>query len=515
MQPPIIKFLGHAGFLLTYNNTKLLCDPWLSESGAFLHSWHQFPPNDFIDKSELYDANFIYLSHNHFDHFDKEFLKKFPKEKVTIIIANFLSDFFYNEIKDLGFSHILRLEDWEEQVLGEDFSVTLIKDPSLYKIDSVAIIKAGGKTVVDKNDCNLPQTYYQRIQEMDVDILFAQFSGAMWYPAAYDYDEAAQRQHATRIKRNLQNNFIAIANGIEAKHVMHCAGPPCFLEDKFFKFNFRENGIFPDQKDAFEYLANNIVGKLHLLLPGDIITPDGDDILQRQRTFDFSRKEEFLRQHQEKKKKIIQSYLAGLPKPEPNLMQHFREHLQGIFSSNEHIRNKVNALIKFTLVGPNGGSICLDLREQRDDFSVDSAEKPNYEFILETTIAQLLVDEKERWEDVFLSMRFQARRNPDVYNWPLFALLQFGKEANLIARIEQMMKENEKETIIIRDKGKQYRIQRYCPHAGEDLSKAKIVNGKIVCPRHHWTFDLNCGGKCIFGGNMPLKIYEEKEEEAV
>jgi UDP-MurNAc hydroxylase len=47
------------------------------------------------------------------------------------------------------------------------------------------------------------------------------------------------------------------------------------------------------------------------------------------------------------------------------------------------------------------------------------------------------------------------------------------------------------------------KIQRYCPHMGEDLQNAEIVNNMITCPRHGWVWDITTG-KCLNGGNLCL-----------
>jgi UDP-MurNAc hydroxylase len=48
-------------------------------------------------------------------------------------------------------------------------------------------------------------------------------------------------------------------------------------------------------------------------------------------------------------------------------------------------------------------------------------------------------------------------------------------------------------------------MQRFCPHAGEDLHHAIICNGVIECPRHHWKWDA-ATGKCLEGGSLDLRV---------
>lgn len=74
-----ITFLGQAGLFIQTNNCKLLCDPWFSKTGSFLASWHQFPPNENINTKIFEESDYLYISHTHHAHFDKEFLKIHPK----------------------------------------------------------------------------------------------------------------------------------------------------------------------------------------------------------------------------------------------------------------------------------------------------------------------------------------------------------------------------------------------------------------------------------------------------
>jgi UDP-MurNAc hydroxylase len=48
-------------------------------------------------------------------------------------------------------------------------------------------------------------------------------------------------------------------------------------------------------------------------------------------------------------------------------------------------------------------------------------------------------------------------------------------------------------------------MQRFCPHAGEDLTYATIYDDVIECPRHHWKWDARTG-ECLDGGTIPLRV---------
>lgn len=65
-----------------------------------------------------------------------------------------------------------------------------------------------------------------------------------------------------------------------------------------------------------------------------------------------------------------------------------------------------------------------------------------------------------------------------------------------------MAKQEAPEELITRDG---VTFQRWCPHAGEDLTYATITDGKITCPRHNWCWDAETG-ECLDKGDIPLRI---------
>ena len=56
------------------------------------------------------------------------------------------------------------------------------------------LIRAGGTTILNKNDCHAAEDFIPRLRETRVDVLLAQFSGAMWYPAMYGYPLEQERR---------------------------------------------------------------------------------------------------------------------------------------------------------------------------------------------------------------------------------------------------------------------------------------------------------------------------------
>ena len=223
-----IKFLGQAGLLVESKTCTIVCDPWFSETGGFLARWHQFPPNDHIDRKNLYNADYLYVSHEHHDHFDRKFLESFPKE-VPVILANFQTKDFRDTFRELGFSKIIELNDWEKKKLADDFEIMMVTDPGKYKEDSALFIETENHKILNKNDCYLDTGYLTQFSRFGIDVLFTQFSGAIWYPMIYEYENAIIKEKSEKIRKRLLENFIWIVNSINPSYVVPSAGPPCFL----------------------------------------------------------------------------------------------------------------------------------------------------------------------------------------------------------------------------------------------------------------------------------------------
>ena len=108
------------------------------------------------------------------------------------------------------------------------------------------------------------------------------------------------------------------------------------------------------------------------------------------------------------------------------------------------------------------------------------------------------------WEDLLLSLRISAWREPDRYNDYLVGLLKHADAAALQAVEHYETSRNEDETVVLRSAGRQWEVSRYCPHAGEDLTHGAVVtNGVLRCLGHNFDFDLETG-QCLNARCAPI-----------
>jgi UDP-MurNAc hydroxylase len=168
--------------------------------------------------------------------------------------------------------------------------------------------------------------------------------------------------------------------------------------------------------------------------------------------------------------------------------------------------------VGFDISGPGGGRWTVDFRP--DSLGVhDGIDECNYLYGFASRWLPPLLDGSTPWEDFFLSLRFEAWRDPDVYNDHLLGLLKFAEQKALdaVERFETTLASDER--ITVHSEGRTYSVQRYCPHAGNDLlHTGEVLPGNILrCLAHHYEFDLTTG-RCLTG-NCPALLVEPLAEQ--
>lgn len=59
-------------------------------------------------------------------------------------------------------------------------------------------------------------------------------------------------------------------------------------------------------------------------------------------------------------------------------------------------------------------------------------------------------------------------------------------------------------------------IDNECPHVGSPLARGAIVDGRVVCPSHGWTFDLETGALCtVFGEQPGVRTYRTEIRDQI
>lgn len=502
-----IQFIGHAGFIINADQNTLIMDPWLSASGAFDKSWFQFPPNNFLLEqtkqaiSNNSDNTYIYISHEHKDHFDRLFLKSIVELQPTILIPEFISGTLYKQVQEIGFKKIIRCQDGKDTELDtkQQFTICIYIDDNQLNRDSGILVKYGNKQFLNLNDCKI----FDRLENIKrekgtIDVFSCQFSGASWHPTSYQYNRDDYEKISLK-KRS--SKFIAVSNAIKTlkpKHYLPAAGPVCFLDPINAHLNFEKLNIFPHQFEIINFLTAKIEHtKIHSLMPGDIF-----DTQQDKFTSLVEPRYENTEQIQDKIK-LMQYQFSHLfqhdntSAPEFALLDKLEQELANKLSAFQP--ETTTEITMYFSIKELDEYIVLDFCSRtinRSAKTQTTLTEPYYHVELLANQAQRLTEKITCWEDIALGFKLKLKRAPDIYDQLIetFLIAEAKELPMLIQAIER--KRNNIEKVEISTENGTYLIDKYCPHQGANLEYGWAEGNKWVCPKHRWRFDLEDDGKC-------------------
>ena len=282
---------------------------------------------------------------------------------------------------------------------------------------------------------------------------------------------------------------------------MPYAGPPCFLDDDLFELNsgLHPGGIFPDQGEALAWLADRLPTQPGAcLLPGDRIALDRLEVIRDPHWDGFSldsgpdERRRYLADYAARRRPAIEAAWAANPQARPGLADRFKAHLESLGTLSEYFLARIGMTLRFDVTGPYGGVWDAHIGPGRVVVDLDGGNgHADYRLTLDGRWLDGVVTGRTRWEELLLSLRFVARRQPDRYNDYLVGLLKHADRAALRAVERFEAARDPEETTEITVEGKQVQVSRYCPHAGEDLAETGVVvNGVLRCLGHNFEFDL-------------------------
>jgi UDP-MurNAc hydroxylase len=504
----LITFLGHAGFCVETERSLIVMDPWLSPMGAFDSAWFQFPANHHLAalvQEKLSDPTkrkYVYVSHEHKDHFDRSFLDSLSARDFTLVLPHYRRPALRDGLADYRCAGTVTCADGDVVPL-EDGYLRLFLDDSELDRDSAIFVRAGGRTFLNINDCKLHDRLVDvRAEEGEIDAFAAQFSGATWHPTCYDYRPEIYQQIS---KRKMISKFEATAKAIETVRpgmYLPSAGPCCFLDPMLAHLNFEPVNIFPRAPKVLDYLGKRLRKSYPViapeLMPGDVIDVE-------RRDFDYRVPERITEDNVEAYLRSYQARYEGLFDQRRGVPS--SAHLEGVL---ERLRGELaTKLATFRLSERIGRDLYFGFRESagyllRVDFGRRTVERTEqvegpefYRISAPSWEVERVLDRKITWEDFSLTFRMRLDRAPDVYQTLIqgFLIMEPEDLDNFCQRLLDL--EARTERIIIEAGGNRFAVNRYCPHQGGDLREGWIEEDRfLVCARHRWRYDLADGGQC-------------------
>jgi UDP-MurNAc hydroxylase len=497
-----ITCLGHAGLFVETTGGSVLCDPWVKP--AFFGSWFVFPDNRGLDWEKFGKADYLYISHRHRDHFDPWLLETYVPKDIKVLLPEYPTDDLETDLRALGFNNIIYTRAGEViQENGLRILVTPMRAPSDGPIgDSSLSLDDGTACILDQNDAH-PLDLDALLGFGKIDAYFTQFSGAIWWPMAYDIP-LAEKQHFATLKREAQTKrALFYINKINSPHVFPHAGPPAFYDDQLFPFNAKgQNGesIFTDQVEFIEELKTarpDITG--HVFVPGTVVEVNHGDVQVTQELFTdaeiaemFGNKWAYLeKQRSERQQELADERASWAPVPsDDEMLAEIKAWWEPLMRRAPLLCDGIGAMVKFTI-----GTLEIVADFPKGEVRRFDDEAVRYWFeIPAELVATNLRDREIDWSNsIFLSVRFTAGR-VGKFNEYLYTFMKCLSEQ----RIDYVQnwyesQSDDGEDVLLGD----WRVQRRCPHLRADLSQAGTVeNGILTCSLHDWKFDL-ATGRCL------------------
>jgi UDP-MurNAc hydroxylase len=506
-----ITSIGHAGLLLETAAGRIVCDPWFTP--AYFGSWVPFPDNTGVDPAQLADAEYLYVSHLHRDHFDPAWLSRHMSKDTTVLLPDFPVPDLREALEALGFRHFVQTRDNQvTQVGGLRVMINALTSPTDGPIgDSGLAVDDGQVRIYNQNDSRPVEP--GPIEEFGpLHGHFLQYSGAIWYPMVYDFPERMKETVGRRKRRNGMARALNYVDQYRAAHVFPFAGPPCFLDDDLFSFNDvdrDEANVFPDQFVFLDYLREQGRDNAHLLLTGTTVElgPDGGCTVEQIPEAEVARirddRRSYLLSYKQKVQPDLDAIRDALPRDRCDLVAQLKEWVEPLIATADHTCAGLNGRILLEVAATDGGDdelIVFDFLDRRID--AYAGEECRYRFRAARPLIEDLVRRREQdWvNELFLSCRFEASRK-GPYNEYIYTFFK-SLSVERMTYVEGYYAESAGVDDYAQADG--YVVQRHCPHLKADLVRFGTVrDGVLTCQLHGWEFEL-ATGRCLTSDDRKL-----------
>ena len=266
-----IKFINHASIIIGNKACSLLSDPWYSDQ-VFHKGWRLLYENSTEDiLTELNRIDYIWISHEHPDHFSvgffMKFLKQIQKNNITILFQETKDKRVLKFLEAKGFI-VKEIESNKETSLANNFSIKCIKH-GFY--DSMLLCDVDNVKILNLNDCDIKKRDDLNKLSRNVgecDVLVSQFSYAAWKGGEKNLEwrrEAAKEKLKTIYLQSKKLNvkytipfasFIYFSNK-KNKYLNDCANRPSSVIEYFKNNNASSQVITMKPYDEFSGILNH------------------------------------------------------------------------------------------------------------------------------------------------------------------------------------------------------------------------------------------------------------------
>src|SRR5690606_28448513 len=313
-----------------------------------------------------------------------------------------------------------------------DGVIRLFVSDSTLNRDSAILVRSTTGSFLDLNDCKIHDRLEELVKREGPPTAFsAQFSGAIWHPPRYDYDE---RTYSTVAKKKMFSKFEAVARAIQTlspRFYIAAAGPACFLDPDLLHENFRQPTIFPRAPEFFRFLARrlgNVATRLVEPMPGDTIDLETEAIAEVGERLTDENYESYVRAYSERMMPVLATRQRNISQLEARKVVDRLEVVLQEKLDRLALRERITMPLYAMVEEVPDAILRVDFPAGRID-RVDSIPEDN-RHVFRARAGDLLplVDRKMTWDEFLLSLRFTLSRRPDVYDPVLHGFLAVEAE---------------------------------------------------------------------------------------
>lgn len=253
-----IRLLGHAALWVADGGTRLLFDPWL-EGTCYDGAWAALPERPGVIAT-LDRPDFVGFSHAHADHFHVPSLRALRDRfgpGLPMLVPRQAVDIMSGVLRRIGFTDVRELALNRVHQLGPSLSISF---HACRADDSAQIIRAGGRVIVNANDCKLEGRLLEQLRRLApaADFYFGQFSFADGYPFCF---EGLSPEDLAEAVRAPLDQFMRQATAFDARWAVPAAS--------FVRFALADNCALNRLALTLDDVAAEGSGAVSIWYPGD------------------------------------------------------------------------------------------------------------------------------------------------------------------------------------------------------------------------------------------------------
>jgi UDP-MurNAc hydroxylase len=234
-----VRYIYSACVVIETPDVKICCDPWFTP-GAYDGSWYQYPPLSGNAVDIIGEVDWIYISHIHPDHYDKQFLQEYLERYpgTCIVIGKTTPPYLANKIKVDGF----KCKVITDEKIG--LTTICIVTNNAYEhdnIDTALVVSRDNQSVVNLNDNPFDDFQIEQILSICPNrkptFALLPYCGAGPYPQTYHFDNEKELELAAFNKQEqFLNIYTSYIDALQPVRAMPFAGK-YFLGGPLSKLN--------------------------------------------------------------------------------------------------------------------------------------------------------------------------------------------------------------------------------------------------------------------------------------